>query len=233
VPAARTRRTPPPSETPDIETEEKRERTAKMGKLQVAVESAYALLAGLFVTVPGPLGQKLKPIGSSLKNATPEIAEAWIDLAEDDPRVRKALESLTSISGWGKLVGLHLFAIGGGIPGVAAMQQMAQQQGSTGEGASDIEALTALAKFMAESAAQQRTGNGAEEPPPMPQQPPPQQRPRQQRQEPQSQPPQQPQPSATTMRPAAGIPTPQELGVQVPDQPMDFPSGSAQDVKGK
>lgn len=210
--------------------ESSRDRTAQFEKLQVAVESGYALLYGALVVAPPPIGNKTKPIGVRLKKATPEIAEAWIDLAEDDPKVKRMLLQLTGISGWGKVVGLHLFVIGGDIPGITQQFVPKPQQGQESqEGTpSDIEALMAMAEFLQQGAAQERQpqGNG-----PAPQQKGRPMPPRQQEQQPRPQQPPQ-QPPAPEARPKAGIPSPRELGVEIADLPVEFPAGDAQDVKG-
>lgn len=231
--ATRSRRTPPPPpsepEIPPMDsTTEKR--TKKMEQLETAVESIYTIIYGALVVAPGPIGVKTKPIGVRLKEYTPQIAGAWVDLAEEDDKVKRVLESFANIGGWGKVIGLHLYVVGGQmLPAFAGMNP--PQQGGQGQsqeqGGVSLDDLMALANFMQQGAAQERAqGNGAEQVPP-----------RQAQQQPQPQPPPpmppQPAPSGTMARPAAGIPSPQELGVQVPDLPVEFPAGSAQDVKGK
>src|ERR1700730_8561949 len=99
MPAATKRRTPPPprsTPTPDeiadvigelgedeIPEVEKRQRTAKFRKLETAVEGVYIMLGGGLTTLP-MVSSRTKYIGMSLANSSSEIAEAWIDLAEED-----------------------------------------------------------------------------------------------------------------------------------------------------
>jgi hypothetical protein len=45
-----------------------------------------------------------------------ELAEAWVDLAERDPRVKRTLERLLEATGWGGIVAAHVAII---IPVIA------------------------------------------------------------------------------------------------------------------
>jgi hypothetical protein len=58
----------------------------------------------------------LTPIGDNLKLMADEAAEAWIELAEQDKRVKEALESLTSASTWGNVIGIHFAIFASAIP---------------------------------------------------------------------------------------------------------------------
>src|SRR5438876_6712317 len=52
----------------------------------------------------------LQPISDNIKIFAEDAAEAWIELADKDPRVKKILISWTSASVWGNVIGVH-FAI--------------------------------------------------------------------------------------------------------------------------
>jgi len=190
-------------------------------------------------TVPEQVGgEKLKFIGLSVARSADEIAEAWIDLAEDDRRVLKALESLTSFSGWGKVIGVHLMAVGTAVPGIAAMpsfgggmmgapvgpQGPPQQQQPNG-GATEAQAAMIMAELFRQAQSQQRA-QAAQAPPPGYGQAPPQA----------PMPEQQQQAGVRTAGPApvragrgAGIPSARDLfGGQaaIPDMPLDFPTAT-------
>src|SRR5208283_2385300 len=221
-----------PGEEDEIPDVEKRSRSPKLHKLESAVAGLYIMLGGAMSTVPEQVGgERLKFIGLSVAKSSDEIAEAWIDLAEDDRRVLKALESLTSFSGWGKVVGVHLMAVGTAVPGIAAMPsfgggmaggfapppQPGPQQGPA-NGATEAQAAMLLAEIFRQSQSQQRAQAAAAPPPGYGQAPP------------QAPPPQQQEQAgvrvgpATVVRPGrgAGIPSAADLGVSIPDAPIDF-----------
>ena len=254
-------RQPPPGTAPREEPQEEqiprvedRSRSAKYKKMQNAVEGFYIMLGGAITVMPPQMaGQQVKRVGLSLAKHSEEIAEAWIDLAEENPRVRAIIESVTGFSGWGKVMGEHLKAIGDETPAIQGMRQQRQPQEAPQQ-SDDIAAAMALADFLSQAAAGQRqqTGNGE------PQQPSPeqvrrmmqeqerqQQRPQRQQQQqpvsepvhpmgqgnPQPVPPGQAPPMGQTRKPV-GMPTPADLGVVNPDMPEDFPAGGSQDVRG-
>src|SRR5437588_12534657 len=47
----------------------------------------------------------VEPIADNLKVFSDEAADAWMELAEKDPKVKKLLESWTSASTWGNVIG--------------------------------------------------------------------------------------------------------------------------------
>lgn len=236
---------PPPVENepeedgivPDVE---KRSRSSKLAKLESAVGGLYIMLGGAMSTVPEQVGgERLKFIGLSVAKSADEIAEAWIDLAEDDRRVLKALESLTSFSGWGKVIGVHLMVVGTAVPGIAAMPsfgggmmgapvgpQGAPPQQPNG-GASDAQAAMIVAEIFRQAQSQQRAQAAQAPPPGYGQAPPPPPMPEQQQQAgvrvaPTG-------PARVRAGRGAGIPSASDLfggGTPIPDVPLDFPSAS-------
>lgn len=187
----------------------------------------YILIGGGLSTLPPQvIPVQFKSVGLSLAGSSDEIASAWVDLAEDDPRVRKMLESLTSVSGWGKVIGVHLIAIGAGVPGIAAVMpgSSQQQQPQNGAPPMDVEQMMFLGELLRMAQSEQRAPQqSAQTPPPFA--PPPE--PQQQQQRVRTQP--GPQPQA---RPRAGMPSPAELGVTQSDMPVDFPSAGSENIRG-
>jgi hypothetical protein len=253
MPAAKTR-TRPPRKPPPVEEAvreqdnldsiaipetEKRNRTPKLQKLESAVAGLYIMTGGALSTLPEQVGgARVKMIGLSVAQSSDEIAEAWIDLAEDDRRVLKALESLTSFSGWGKVIGVHLIAIGSAVPGIAAAmpQSQAQSQQPMGNGAPDVQTAMVMAEMFRQAQSQQRQ-RMEEEPAVMEdirqqqqQQPPQQPSPRPQ---PRQGPPPQPRQTPVT-RPGrnAGIPSAADLGVSIPDASVEFPTAGPENIRG-
>jgi hypothetical protein len=260
-----TRRKPPPVKEPPAPESEDREpeleervRTAKYKKMETSVQGFYIMLGGALSVLPNEVaGSQFKRIGKSFAMHSEEIADAWIDLAEDDARVRRIIESVTGFSTWGKVVGRHLEAIGDETPAVQGLRTSQQPTGPAQQ-SGDIQAAMALAQWMAEQAAQERTqSNGQEQSGPTPEQVAQmeqaraamqkrqrgrpvrqqQQQPEQQQEHPmgagrptpidQDQAP----PMGQTRKPV-GMPTPADLGVTIADSPEDFPAGGSQDVRG-
>jgi hypothetical protein len=247
VPPAR--KPPPGAESekePDIPIMEDRVRTSKFKKMEVSVQGFYIMLGGaLSVLPPQVAGEQFKRIGKSFAIHSEDIAEAWIDLAEDDARVRRIIESVTGFSTWGKVVGRHLEAIGDETPAIQGFRQQRVPQQPQQEGPSDLDAAMALAEFMAQAAAQQRQaqegGNGAPQSGPseeqvrraMQEQQRQQQRPTRQQQQQPIPVTQQEAPQVSQRRPV-GMPSPADLGVVNPDQSEygDMPVPGEADVKG-
>jgi len=211
-------------EVPEID---KRPRTPKYQKLESAVAGLYIMTGGALSTLPDQIGgARLKLVGLSLAQSSDEIAEAWLDLAEDDRRVLKALESLTSFSGWGKVIGVHLIAVGTSVPGMAPiMQAQRAQPQPDGNGASDAQMAMVMAEMFRQAQSQQRAER---EPPPGHTQPPPQTAasPQPEQRRPAGGPP--------VTRPGrnAGIPSAADLGVSVADVPESFPTAGSENIRG-
>ena len=244
----RPRRSSPPPPPPDSVKEdtilpepEKRNRTPKLEKLESAVAGLYIMGGGAISTLPEQVGgTRLKMVGLNIAKSSDEIAEAWIDLAEDDKRVLKALESLTSFSGWGKVIGVHLMAVGSAVPGIAAAMPQQPQQSQGQSSGMDIQTQMIVAEMFRQAQSQQRQ-RFEDEPEVMEQirreqQAPQEQRTRQQ-QQPQQQQQQQPvrRPGqAPPTRPGrnAGIPSAADLGVTIPDASVEFPTAGPENIRG-
>jgi hypothetical protein len=81
-----------------------------MRKLETQLRELYETLA---VVVVAPLDQ----LGGTLMHKRAgELAEAWVDLAERDPRVKRTLERLLEATGWGGIVAAHVAIV---IPVIA------------------------------------------------------------------------------------------------------------------
>lgn len=213
----------PAAEIPEVEP---RTRTPKYKKLEEAMSGIYILIGGGLATLPPQVvPMQFKAVGLSLAGSSDEIAAAWVDLAEDDPRVRKILESLTSVSGWGKVIGVHLIAVGSSVPGVAAVMPGSQQQQQQPNGAPpmDMESMMMLGELLRMAQSEQRA---PEQPPQQaaPFAPPAPQEQQQQRRAPNAPPPQ--------ARPRAGMPSPADLGVTQSDVPLDFPTAGPESIRG-
>lgn len=244
MPATRKPPPPPPSTADlfdagmadgDIPEVEKRSRTSKLKKLEGSVAGLYIMSGGAMSTLPEQVGgARVKLIGLNVAKSADEIAEAWIDLAEDDKRVLKALESLTSFSGWGKVIGVHLMAVGSAVPGLmGAMPQPVEQaqgmaQAANQQSNADLQQAMIVAEMLRQASSQQRAERAgpqfAEQVPPQApqqQQQPLEDAPRVRRQQP-------------VTRPGrnAGIPSAADLGVSIADAPVDFPAGGSESVQG-
>lgn len=93
--------------------------------LQVKLSRMYMMLG----TMMQPFGRfypVLAPIGDNLKTFSDDAAQCWVELAEQDKRVREILESMTSASTWGNVVGIHLAIFASAIPGGEMMSGMMQ-----------------------------------------------------------------------------------------------------------
>lgn len=216
---------------------EKRSRSPKMQKLESSVAGLYIMLGGAMSTLPEQVGgTRLRVVGLSVARSADEIAEAWLDLAEDDKRVLKALESLTSFSGWGKVIGVHLMAVGSAVPGIAAMPSFGggmtagaptQPQGPppNGGGAGEAQMAMMLAEMFRQSQSAQRAESASAPPPGFGEAPPPPPPPQQQ---------QQAGVRAAAARPGrgAGIPSAADLGVSIADVDLQFPTAGSENIRG-
>jgi hypothetical protein len=98
-----------PQSAPSLESAPK-QRGPGMRKLETQLRELYETLA---VVVVAPLDQ----LGGTLMHKRAgELAEAWVDLAERDPRVKRTLERLLEATGWGGIVAAHVAIV---IPVIA------------------------------------------------------------------------------------------------------------------
>lgn len=119
------------SSTPPRSAPPRSGRQTKTETLEVKVARMY----NMFGTMLSPMGRfypALGPLGNNLKALSDEAAEAWVELAEQDKRVKDALESMTSASVWGNVIGVHFAIFSAAIPGgdiaAAAMDGEAAMQ---------------------------------------------------------------------------------------------------------
>jgi hypothetical protein len=102
--------TPPPSTPP------RRGRVTKAESLEVKVARMYNM-AGTMLSPLGRFYPAMGPLGQNLKNLSDEAAEAWIELAEQDGKVKEMLETMTGASLWGNVIGVHFAIFSAVIPG--------------------------------------------------------------------------------------------------------------------
>lgn len=58
----------------------------------------------------------LEPIGDNLKRFSTEATNAWLELADQDPTVKRYLESITGASTWGNVIGIHFAIFASAVP---------------------------------------------------------------------------------------------------------------------
>lgn len=96
-------------ETPDLETPTPVKRTPADRKLAASVAGTYQAIGmgmigiGMRIEDAGLVGT-----GTATVNGSEQIAEAWLDLADKNPQVKKALKKFTEVSAAGTLIGLHI-----------------------------------------------------------------------------------------------------------------------------
>lgn len=207
-------------------TEPERKKAPKLNLLEIKVERFYRMVG----TALKPFGRFypfMAPLGTNISAMSNEAAQAWIELAEEDRRVRSYLESITGASTWGNVIGVHFAIVASAIPGNAflgAMQEGAEMDRSQVDeaiksmGYSDEDIARARAYMEQQQANQQGGGPGDTMAVPQP---------------PQYQP--SPEPVVATAAPPVqqsavrpGIVSPAELGVQNPgDQSGIFPADAS------
>lgn len=77
---------------------------------------------GVMVTPLGRFYPALGPLGENLKALSDDAAQAWIELAEQDKKVKDMLESMTSASVWGNVIGVHFAIFSAALPGGQMVQ---------------------------------------------------------------------------------------------------------------
>lgn len=104
------------SSTPSPGAPPRRGRVTKSESLEVKVARMYNML-GTMLSPMGRFYPVMGPLGENLKSLSDEAAEAWIELAEQDKRVKEMLESMTGASLWGNVIGVHFAIFSVVIPG--------------------------------------------------------------------------------------------------------------------
>jgi hypothetical protein len=90
-------------------TKTEQTRTGKGASLETKVSIFYKMM-GTFLIPIGKWYSAAGSIGKNLTKYSDDAAEAWMELADENPEVKRMLESLTSASAWGNVIGVH-FAI--------------------------------------------------------------------------------------------------------------------------
>jgi len=116
--------TPPPAAP--------RGRVTKTDMLREDLARFY-LMAGTMVRPFGRFYPVLTPVGDNLKEFSEEAADAWIQLAEKDARVKDILISMTGASVWGNVIGIHLAIFASALPGALPMFAGPSPSGPTDE----------------------------------------------------------------------------------------------------
>lgn len=103
-----------------------RSRATKVDVLHEQVRLMYSMM-GTMLTPFGRFYPALGPVGSNMRELSTEAADAWIELAQKEPRVMDALVSLTAASTWGNVIGIHLAILSAAIPGGGYASQVVNQ----------------------------------------------------------------------------------------------------------
>lgn len=111
-------------------------RTTKIDILRDQVARMYMML-GVMVRPFGRFYPVLEPVGENFQSLADDAAQAWIDLAEKDPRVMQMLVSLTGASVWGNVIGIHIAIFASALPGGTYISQMAKPPADTGDPVKD------------------------------------------------------------------------------------------------
>jgi hypothetical protein len=82
--------------------------------------SRFYMMVGTIIRPFGRWIPFLQPIGDNVKIFSQDAADAWIDLAKKDPRIKEKLEQWTSASAWGSVIGIHFAIAMGSMPEKAA-----------------------------------------------------------------------------------------------------------------
>lgn len=123
-----------------------KQRTPADRKLAASVAGGYQTIGALITGIGFRIeDQGLVGTGAATINNSEMLAEAWMDLADKNPKVKDTLRRLTEVTTVGVLVSLHLatlmpLLIDRGVvpPGVAAMAFAGPDNGNmNGNGGSD------------------------------------------------------------------------------------------------
>lgn len=97
------------SKDKDSTTPPKAKPTTKDAKLQESITDLYAQ-GGLILAGVGMAREDvgIQSVGIGMANGSQAIGEAWMDLADKNPKVKAALVKFTEVSSVGVLVSLHV-----------------------------------------------------------------------------------------------------------------------------
>ncbi len=90
-------------------------RPSSSSKLEEKIRRFYMMIG----TIGKPFGRwipAMVPISENLKIFADDAAEAWIELADEDPKIKKTLENMTAASTWGNVIGIHFAIFASAVP---------------------------------------------------------------------------------------------------------------------
>lgn len=90
-------------------------RPSQRALLKDRVERLYMMM-GTILTPLGRFWPACEPVGNNLKTFSTEATDAWMELADEDPKVKSYLESITGASTWGNVIGVHFAIFSAAIP---------------------------------------------------------------------------------------------------------------------
>src|SRR5262245_37001588 len=105
----------------DIPERERPPRTRDMRRLQDQLADAYTQVGVILGIVGGRTGNLA---GYIMARRADMLAESWIDLAERDARVRRAIQQVLQIGGWSGVIAAHMGVV---LPVLAASGTLPEQ----------------------------------------------------------------------------------------------------------
>ena len=67
-----------------------------------------------------------EPIGINMRKFSAEAADAWMEVADSDPRMKAIAENITNAGVWGNFIGVHILIVASALPNsplVSAIRQ--------------------------------------------------------------------------------------------------------------
>jgi hypothetical protein len=89
---------------PGVERERPK-RTPELRRMETQLADLYVQAAVILGIATGPTGNMA---GTVIASKAGVLAESWIDLAERDPRVRRAIKSILQGGGWAGVIAAHV-----------------------------------------------------------------------------------------------------------------------------
>ncbi len=132
-----------------------RGRPTNRDNLKDRLERFY-MMVGTMLEPFGRFYSPLQPIGQNLKQLSTEATDAWMELADQDPKVKAYLESITGASTWGNVIGIHFAIFASAIPTGTVVNLFSSEQFSdpiaaaraAGMSEEDIAAAVAMGERM-------------------------------------------------------------------------------------
>jgi hypothetical protein len=94
----------------------------KEGILREQIARMY-FMVGAMIRPMGRFYPIAGEIGANFQQVSGDAAEAWMDLAQKDTKVKDALEKMVGASAWGNVIGIHLVIFATALPGGAFLNQ--------------------------------------------------------------------------------------------------------------